>query len=75
MTEELCTQQLREFVHRQPFQPFVVELLDGQSLLIDRPAMLFNGGAVGFLSDTDGLVAFSCDEVRRIALAKWEAAQ
>jgi hypothetical protein len=74
MTEELFTQQLREFIRRQPFEPFVVELQDGRSLLINRPAVVFHGGAAGFISDTDGLVDFSCDEVRRMGPAKWEAA-
>jgi hypothetical protein len=74
MTQEHFTQQLRDFLHRQPFQPFLVELQDGRTIAITEPAVAIAGSAAGFLSDTDGLVSFSCDEVRRMVLARWGAA-
>lgn len=67
MTAEQFDQTLREYVRREPFQPFIVELDDGLVVEIDRPAVAFAGGVAGFLSDTHGLVGFSYDQVRRFA--------
>ena len=54
---------------RRPFLPFVVRLKDGRQYLIDNPAITFDGGVVGFMSDTDGLIDFSFDEVDRFEIA------
>jgi hypothetical protein len=72
MTSEAFEQQLLALVHREPFSPFLVELENGRRIAIDRPAVAINNGGAGFLSDADGLVDFSCDEVRRIALLTGE---
>jgi hypothetical protein len=64
MTPENFDQTLREFIYRQPFQPFLVELDDGRTLEINRPAVAFGGGTAGFISNTDGLVGFSWENVR-----------
>jgi hypothetical protein len=50
MTEEEFDQTLRSFVKRRPFLPFVVELLDGQRIVIRNRHVAFGGGAAGFLS-------------------------
>ncbi|HZT80950.1 MAG TPA: hypothetical protein VFA26_12035 [Gemmataceae bacterium] len=53
------------FKYRKPPQPFVVELKDGRQVLITNPkGLVFNPPAVGYLSPQDGLVNFSCEEVR-----------
>jgi hypothetical protein len=74
MVEEKFTQLLREFVHREPFVPFFVVLMDGRSIFIDSPSVAFAGPAALFVSDREGLVDFSCDEVRSIARAVPEVA-
>lgn len=64
MSEELFTAKLREFTQRKPFVPFIVELVDGSRITVDNPAVAFGGGVAGFVSETDGLVDFSADQVR-----------
>jgi hypothetical protein len=72
MTPEAFEQRLIALVHREPFAPFVVELEDGRRIAVDHPAVAINNGGAGFLSDADGLVDFSCRDVRRITLLTGE---
>jgi hypothetical protein len=51
---------------REPFQPFVVELLDGRVIEIDHPKLVFGGGAASFLTPTYELVEFVCEDIRAI---------
>jgi hypothetical protein len=74
MTPEQFDQTLRQFIRREPFQPFVVELIDGRRFEFERPEVGFGGGTAGFISDTDGLVGFSFDQVREVRLLTHEAA-
>jgi hypothetical protein len=66
MTPELFDQTLRKFIQREPFQPFVVELLDGTAIPIERPAVAFGGGVAGLLDDEQGFIGFSCEQVKDI---------
>ena len=72
MNEETSTQFLQEFIHRQPYAPFFVELRDGQRIFVDYPSVAFSGPAAVFLGEND-LVPFSCDEVVSISRAVAEA--
>ena len=74
MTEEEFDQTMRSFVKRRPFLPFVVELLDGERIVIANRHVAFGGGAAGFLSRKEGLVGFSKDEVRSFRYLSPEAA-
>lgn len=73
MSEELFTTKLRDFTKRRPFIPFIVELVDGNRITVDTPAVAFGGGAAGFISETDGLVGFRCEEVNGMAFLTPEA--
>ena len=64
MTEELFTKMLREFIHRRPFIPFVVLLRDGTRLTIDSPSVVFSGPSATFMSEDNGFVEFSCEQVQ-----------
>jgi hypothetical protein len=64
MTEEEFDQTMRSFVKRRPFVPFVVELLNGERIVIANRHVAFGGGAAGFLSRREGLVDFNHDQVR-----------
>jgi hypothetical protein len=66
MSNERFTELLRHFTRHEPFIPFVVEMNDGRRLIIDSPAVAFAEGGAGYLSDEDGLVDFSADQVRAI---------
>ena len=73
MTPEQFDQTLRTWTKRRPFLPFVVELVNGERITIERPELSFGGGVAGFLSDEEGLVDFSYDEVRSFQPVKYEA--
>jgi hypothetical protein len=74
MSEELFTTKLREFTNRRPFIPFVVELVDGGKITVEKAEVAINEGCAGFISETEGLVSFAADEVRGFAHVRLEAA-
>ncbi len=69
MTPEQFDETLRSYVKRRPFFPFIVELNDGRRILIEDRHVGFGGGVAGFLSDEEGLVGFSFDEVKAFQFA------
>jgi hypothetical protein len=64
MTREQFEDTLRQFLRRKPFQAFVVELLDGRLIPVDRPGVAFGGGAASYFAPDDDLVEFACEDVR-----------
>ncbi|MBI2808793.1 MAG: hypothetical protein HYX68_27740 [Planctomycetes bacterium] len=64
--------KLTELVHRKPFIPFVVELSDGETLVVPHPPAFDASGAVFFGTD-GGLVDFWFKNVRQIRLLSSEA--
>ena len=56
--------QLRRYLQREPFQPFEVELADGQVIEVSQPKLVFGGGGAAFLTESDEFVEFNCEEVR-----------
>ena len=65
MTKDKFHETLREFIQRDPFIPFVVDLTEGRQILVKRPPVVFCDGAASFIDlDGDGgLVDFFHDEV------------
>jgi len=72
MTIKQVEDKLTELVHREPFIPFVVELNDGQTLIVPHPPAFDENGAVFFGSD-GGLVDFWFNNVRSIRFLSSEA--
>ena len=66
MKEEPFEQTLLQFIRRRPFEPFVVELLDGRVIEIPAPKVIVGGGGATFVGDDFDLVDFVCEEVRAI---------
>jgi len=66
MTAEQFEQTLLQFIRRQPFEPFVVELLDGRLIEIASPKMAVGGGGASILTEDFNLVEFTCKEVREM---------
>jgi hypothetical protein len=73
MNAEQFKQTLRQFIRREPFRPFVVELTDGRVVEVDRPPVLGGGGA-SFLTGAYDLVEFASADVRAIREAAPETA-
>ena len=66
--------ELRSYMHREPFHPFVVVLEDGRAIFIDEPSVAFGGGRAGFIGP-DGLVEFfDCEQVKEFRLSQEEPA-
>jgi hypothetical protein len=73
MTQETFEDSLRGFLRGEPFQQFIVELLDGQRILIDAPhTVAMGGGAACFMSPDYEFSTFSCEQVRDIRLVNGE---
>jgi hypothetical protein len=67
MTQETFEDALRSFLRSEPFQQFIVELLDGQEIVIDAPhTVAMGGGGACFMSPTYDFYTFSCEQVRDI---------
>ena len=48
MNAEIFEDTMRSFIRHRPFQPFVVELEEGQEILVDDPhAVALSGGGTG----------------------------
>jgi hypothetical protein len=59
---------MRQFLRRQPFEPFVIELTDGRRLLAASRGGASFAGRFGFAFPPEsGYVRFTCDQVARIA--------
>ena len=69
MTSEQFEATLLRFLHQEPFKPFVVELLDGRVIEINRPGLALGGDSASFLTPNYDLVEFACEEVRDIRQA------
>lgn len=64
MTADLFEPAMREFLHRVPFQPFVILLRDGRRIAVDAPrSVSFGGGAGTYLSEFGEPTLFDYEEV------------
>jgi hypothetical protein len=66
MTKKMFHDKLAEYMHRQPFEPFVAKLRDGRDLKISNPLAVSADGGASFIDlDGDGaLVGFTHKEVK-----------
>ena len=53
-----------ELIHREPFEPFLVEMSDGNTIPIWHPRLAVNGGGAVFFGPDGGLVDFEFQNVR-----------
>ncbi len=74
MTQDLFDATLRKFLRSEPFHPFVVELLEGKAIAVERPVLVFNGGAATYFDAEDNIWEFACEDVRAMRPAPVEAA-
>jgi hypothetical protein len=69
MTAEDFQQHLLQFKHREPFEPFVVEMLDGRMIEIGAPAVMFDENGATYVTPDFEFVNFRRDHVRAIRSA------
>ena len=70
MTAETFDLTLCRLLRQEPFQPFVVELVDGRRLEIDRRRLAVNYGGATLVTPELELIEFVPEEVRDIRLAQ-----
>lgn len=69
MTAEEFEKKVRGFVRKEPYVPFVFELLDGATVLIEKPDLLaFGHGGATYLGSEE-IRLIDCEYVRDIRLA------
>ena len=69
MNADQFEQTLLQFLRRRPFEPFVVELLDGRVIEIPSPTVVVGGAAATFISPDFDHTDFYGKEVRAIRAA------
>jgi hypothetical protein len=73
MTAEEFESTMCRLKRQKPFLPFVVELLDGRSILVDRPKIAIGGGGATLVKPRFNLVEIECEQVRAIRMFTKEA--
>jgi hypothetical protein len=66
--------ELRSFMHRKPYRPFVVVLTDGRTIFVDEPAIAFGGGRAAYIGPDSSVDVFDCEQVQEFRLAQEEPA-
>ncbi len=66
MTADQVEERIIQLIHREPFVPFVLEMLDGTTLEVPHPRLAINGGGAGFFGRDGGIVDFEFKSVRAI---------
>jgi hypothetical protein len=60
--------ELRRRREAKPFEPFVIELTNGDRVDVDDPEALgFGGGSAGYITSAGDPIDFDCSEVVRIS--------
>lgn len=72
MTHPEFENTLRAYMRQRPFLPFVIKLNDGRRITVEEPAVAYNGGAAAYITEEDGIVDFSFDEVESMAALQVE---
>jgi hypothetical protein len=67
MTPTSFEQALQKQLERRPFQPFVIELLDGERLVVgQREALMYHDGGTAIYFRLDGSFDFvDCENVKQ----------
>ncbi len=73
MTPKQVEEKLTELIHREPFVPFVVEMIDGKSLDVPHADVAFDDTGAVFIGPEGGLVGFEFKTVRAIRLTNSQA--
>lgn len=68
MTRTSFEQDMQSFLRRKPFQPFVIELEDGEQWVVGQPeALFYHDGGTGIYFRPDGTFDFlDCENVKRL---------
>jgi hypothetical protein len=65
MTPKEFEEQLAALLHREPFQPFIVEHDHGERFEVDAPYVSRSGGSAGYIAPDQKLYLFDYRNVRQ----------
>jgi len=67
MVAKTFVRALRSFSRRTPFRPFLVELVNGERIIVDHPeALAFNGGAGVYVGPRGEFTIFDHEGVANV---------
>ncbi len=73
MTPKEFEEQLVALLHREPFEPFIVEFDYGERFEVDAPFVSHSGGSAGYIDPDDQLYLFDYQNVRQFIQPTSEA--
>jgi hypothetical protein len=75
MTIKQVEEKVIELIHREPFVPFVVDMANGESMVVPHGRLAINETGAGFIDPHDGIVDIDFKNVRAIRLFSPEVVQ
>jgi hypothetical protein len=73
MTVKQVEEKVIELIHRNPFIPFVAELVDGRLIEVPHPQLAIDYTGAGFIGPDGALVDIDFKNVRAIRFLNSEA--
>lgn len=74
MTIKQIEEKMVELKHRDPFVPFVVEMANGETVVVPHAGLAINETGTGFIGTDGGIVDIEFKNVRVVRLLNSEAA-
>jgi hypothetical protein len=65
MTVQEFEERLKSFLHRKPFQPFIVEYIHGERFEVDAPFVAWNAGGAAYIGPNKEVFFFDHSDVRQ----------
>lgn len=65
---------LLQFIRREPFEPFVVEKLDGTVIHVEYCGVVYNAGGATYVTKDFDFIEFTCEDTRAMRAAVGETA-
>jgi hypothetical protein len=75
MPAEQFENEIRQRIRARPFQPFLIVLESGQTLLIDVPKAAINAGGAGVMDAEGEIHLLECEQVREFRSVTEELAR
>jgi hypothetical protein len=66
MTQTQFEETVRRYLYHKPYIPFIIDLVDGRSFVIDGQGLSFNNGFVCYFDPDYQFNEFTCAEVKAI---------
>jgi hypothetical protein len=75
MVAEQFEDQIRKLIRARPFRPFVVVMVDGRSVHVNKPKAAINSGGAGLVDCHGEIHLLECEQVREMRPSHEELAK